>query len=144
MNYIKDFSKINSWLYNNTEFKKNGGFFAANTEGGLESVSRILYSVYLYLKYINKLSVKNMEEYLMEMCKYKVLGQTVDFHKINTLKLKFDNKYSKPEHYNESANLNIEPYIDNTFIAIGALCNTNNAINWIINYFEQENKNKEN
>ena len=119
MYYNIDFSKINLWLYNNKEFRNKGGFFAADHPYGLDSVSKILYSVYLYLKYINKLDVENMKKYLLEMCRYKELGQTVEYHRINTLKLKLDNKYAKPLYYNDLANLNMEPHIDNTFIAIG-------------------------
>ena len=60
MAFLKDFEMINDLLENNEEFLNNGGANAAEAAGGLESTSRLLYSVYLYLLRTGELSSENM------------------------------------------------------------------------------------
>ena len=140
MNYITDFTKLKKELNENMEFRQKGGMCAAEEEGGLESTSRLLYSVYLYLDYINELTLENMKNYLLTMCKYKIFGYTYEYHAVNAARLKIENSYSKPHYYCESANIHLIPFIDNTFLAIGAICQTNGLIEKIINYFNEKTK----
>ena len=137
MAFIKDFKAINEMLANNEEFLNNGGANAADIAGGLESTSRLLYSVYLYLLRIGALSSEKMRAYLLEMCKYKDFGYTYEYHAVNAARLKIEENYLEPAYYCESACIKRIPFINNTFLALGAICDTEGMINSIIEAFDR-------
>lgn len=137
MAFLKDFEMINDLLENNEEFLNNGGANAAETAGGLESTSRLLYSVYLYLLRTGELSSENMRNYLLTMCKYKAFGYTYEYHAVNAARLKIEENYPEPSYYCESSCIHRIPFIDNTFLALGAICDTKGLINLIIEEFDR-------
>lgn len=140
MNYIKSFDKIENNLKQNKEFLKNGGIIVIENPRCLDSVVRVLYSIYIYFLFKNEPTEENVKNYIKTMFEYAYIGKTFEYHSVNVARLKINEGHSEPLYYLETANIHNHLLANDIFIALSAINKGTKVLSIILKEFETETK----
>ena len=96
--YIEDFSELERMLVMDTNFIQcacNG----YEDRGLLKCIIQIMYSIYLYFQYQKNWTLEDVERYVDTMIHYLRVGQSPQYHYINTIKIAIEHHDKKPMYY---------------------------------------------
>lgn len=139
MNMIKNnLAKYKNIMISDVDFLQKGGADIIENDSYWKATIYVLYSIYLYYKYKNKVDLDTIKTYIYEMELYAFRGKTYAYHTINVTKMKIENDYELPFYYNLIANLDDKEHAYNVFIGLSAFMQSENALSQVLEEFSNE------
>ena len=139
MEYITNFDNIKNKIKSEKEFIQNGGIIIETNPYCLDSIIKMMYSVYLYLDFYQENNLNSIKNYLNKMFQYAYIGKIFDYHAVNAAKLKIEEDYTEPLYYSETANIHNHNLMEDVFIGLSAISKSDKVISLLINYFDKGN-----
>ena len=138
--YIEDFSELERMLVVDTNFIQ----YACNgyeDRGLLKCIIQIMYSIYLYFQYQKNWTLEDVERYVDTMIQYLRVGQSPQYHYINTIKIAIEHHDKKPMYYATIGAILVEPQSWHVFIGLSAMTKADGTLKRVFEWFKQNEQN---
>ena len=118
--YIEDFSELERMLVLDMNFLRcacNG----YEDRDLLICIIRIMYSIYLTFQYREDWTLQDVSNYVNTMVQYLRVGQSPQYHYINTVQIAIEHHDKKPMYYATIGAILVEPQSWHLFIGLSAM-----------------------
>lgn len=118
--YIEDFSELERMLVLDMNFLRcacNG----YEDRDLLICIIRIMYSIYLTFQYREDWTLQDVGNYVDTMVQYLRVGQSPQYHYINTVQIAIEHHDKKPMYYATIGAILVEPQSWHLFIGLSAM-----------------------
>ena len=126
--YIEDFSELERMLVLDMNFLRcacNG----YEDRDLLICIIRIMYSIYLTFQYREDWTLQDVGNYVDTMVQYLRVGQSPQYHYINTVQIAIEHHDKKPMYYATIGAILVEPQSWHLFIGLSAMTKADETLN---------------
>lgn len=132
--YIEDFSELERMLVLDMNFLRcacNG----YEDRDLLICIIRIMYSIYLTFQYREDWTLQDVGNYVDTMVQYLRVGQSPQYHYINTVQIAIEHHDKKPMYYATIEAILVEPQSWHLFIGLSAMTKADETLNRVFEWF---------
>lgn len=134
--YIEDFSELERMLVLDMNFLRcacNG----YEDRDLLICIIRIMYSIYLTFQYREDWTLQDVGNYVDTMVQYLRVGQSPQYHYINTVQIAIEHHDKKPMYYATIVAILVEPQSWHLFIGLSAMTKADGTLKRVFEWFER-------
>lgn len=134
--YIEDFSELERMLVLDMNFLRcacNG----YEDRDLLICIIRIMYSIYLTFQYREDWTLQDVSNYVNTMVQYLRVGQSPQYHYINTVQIAIEHHDKKPMYYATIGAILVEPQSWHLFIGLSAMTKADGTLKRVFEWFER-------
>lgn len=134
--YIEDFSELERMLVLDMNFLRcacNG----YEDRDLLICIIRIMYSIYLTFQYREDWTLQDVSNYVDTMVQYLRVGQSPQYHYINTVQIAIEHHDKKPMYYATIGAILVEPQSWHLFIGLSAMTKADGTLKRVFEWFER-------
>ena len=134
--YIEDFSELERMLVLDMNFLR----CACNGDEDrdlLICIIRIMYSIYLTFQYREDWTLQDVGNYVDTMVQYLRVGQSPQYHYINTVQIAIEHHDKKPMYYATIGAILVEPQSWHLFIGLSAMTKADGTLKRVFEWFER-------
>lgn len=134
--YIEDFSELERMLVLDMNFLRcacNG----YEDHDLLICIIRIMYSIYLTFQYREDWTLQDVSNYVDTMVQYLRVGQSPQYHYINTVQIAIEHHDKKPMYYATIGAILVEPQSWHLFIGLSAMTKADGTLKRVFEWFER-------
>lgn len=134
--YIEDFSELERMLVLDMNFLRCAcnGYEDRNL---LICIIRIMYSIYLTFQYREDWTLQDVSNYVDTMVQYLRVGQSPQYHYINTVQIAIEHHDKKPMYYATIGAILVEPQSWHLFIGLSAMTKADGTLKRVFEWFER-------
>lgn len=132
--YIEDFSELERMLVLDMNFLRcacNG----YEDRDLLICIIRIMYSIYLTFQYREDWTLQDVSNYVNTMVQYLRVGQSPQYHYINTVQIAIEHHDKKPMYYATIGAILVEPQSWHLFIGLSAMTKAAGTLKRVFEWF---------
>ena len=133
--YIEDFSELERMLVLDMNFLRcacNG----YEDRDLLICIIRIMYSIYLTFQYREDWTLQDVGNYVDTMVQYLRVGQSPQYHYINTVQIAIEHHDKKPMYYATIGASLVEPQSWHLFIGLSAMTKADGTLKRVFEWFK--------
>ena len=134
--YIEDFSELERMLVLDMNFLRcacNG----YEDRDLLICIIRIMYSIYLTFQYREDWTLQDVGNYVDTMVQYLRVGQSPQYHYINTVQIAIEHHDKKPMYYATIGAILVEQQSWHLFIGLSAMTKADGTLKRVFEWFER-------
>ena len=132
--YIEDFSELERMLVLDMNFLRcacNG----YEDRDLLICIIRIMYSIYLTFQYREDWTLQDVGNFVDTMVQYLRVGQSPQYHYINTVQIAIEHHDKKPMYYATIGAILVEPQSWHLFIGLSAMTKADGTLKRVFEWF---------
>ena len=104
-------------------------------------IIRIMYSIYLTFQYREDWTLQDVGNYVDTMVQYLRVGQSPQYHYINTVQIAIEHHDKKPMYYATIGAILVEPQSWHLFIGLSAMTKADGTLKRVFEWFKQNEQN---